>query len=124
MKKLLIIAMLASSLMGADAIDVYVTKLIKTTKGFNAKRVKTYYTSRIVWGDGYCDHNETTAFKNGVVIAYGDGWSYSAITDPTGKFKVEVKGNKEFTIKASDGSFWNVYNGTLPAIPTGTTKTN
>ncbi len=121
MKKILLIAVMLTGLMSADVYDTYFTKLIKTTEGFSVKKVKTYFESRIIWGEGYCDHNNTTAFKHGTVIAYGANWSYATTTDGDGNFKVEVKGNSEFTIKISDGSQWNAYDGILPAIKTGTT---
>ncbi len=121
MKKILILAAVLTGLMSADAYDIYFTKLIKTTEGFSVKKIKTYYAGRIIWGEGYCDHNNTTAFRHGVVMAYGTNWSHSAVTDENGDFKVEVKANSEFTIKASDGSQWHTYEGTLPAIPIGTT---
>ncbi len=124
MKKIFFAIAIMVSLVAADGFDAYFTKLIKTTKGFNVNKVHTYYESRIIWGEGYCDHADTTAFKHGVVIAYGEGWEYTALTDDLGNFKVEVKPNSTFTIKASDGSYWNTYDGTLEAIATGTTKTD
>lgn len=107
------------------------SKIEKTDTGFAFKsnKVHTWFESRILWGDDYLDHDNKTPVHNTEVIAFAEDafgnieWQYSTTTDDDGNFKVEVKPNTKFKIKASDGNQWATsleQNG----IPTGTTGTD
>lgn len=104
--------------------EIFSTKMTKTSTGFviTPDRVKTEYTNRIIWGDGWSDHNNTNPARGVVVEAYGDGWKYSTVTDEDGVFIVPVKANSNFTIRCSNGDSWAVYDGVLSGVPKGTTK--
>ncbi len=100
--------------------------LIKTDNGFMfpSKQVKTYYTSRVIWGEGFGDHNKSSPVVGVAVVVWSnsDNWKFITTTNEKGEFKVEVQAGSAFRIKASDGDGWNEYDGILPAIPVGTTK--
>lgn len=96
------------------------SKIERTEDGFVLTDVKTYLESRIIWGDGYGDHDENSSVHNTEVIAFGDGWEYSTTTDDDGYFKVQVKPDVPFKIKASDGNQWNTVIKDLDPIPYGT----
>lgn len=81
-------------------------KLEKTDEGFVVKDTKTYYKGKIIWGDTYTDHNASSPLFHTEVVAYAIGWHYTTTTDDDGSFKVEVKPNTKFKIKASDGNRW------------------
>ena len=99
------------------------SKIEKSNDGFVFKSdtVHTYYQRRIVWGDIYVDHTESAGVHNTEVVAFGTGWEYSTTTDDDGNFKVEVKTDVKFKIKASDGNQWSTSEELSP-IPIGTTK--
>ncbi len=99
------------------------SKITKTDDGFmfDSTKVHTWYESRIIWGDGYFDHDGGGAVHNTEVVAFGDGWEYSTTTDDNGNFKVEVKADSTFKIKASDGNQWAT-SKELIGVPLGTTK--
>lgn len=98
------------------------SKIEKTDDGFvftKPIKVKTYYVNRITWGDNYFDHDDTTPVHNTEVVAFGDGWEFTTTTDDKGEFKVEVKPDVTFKIKASDGNSWIESEG-QKAVPLGT----
>lgn len=99
-------------------------KLTKADGGFTlfSGKIKTYYANRIVWGDIYTDHKNGKGAHNTEVVVWGDGWEFSTTTDDDGNFKVEVKPDSPFKIKASDGNVWSIFEGTLDGVPLGTTK--
>ena len=97
------------------------TRVDKTSEGFIITRTKTYYQNRIIWGEGYTDHNGKAPVHNTEVVAFGDGWEYSTTTDDDGNFKVEVKADSPFRLKASDGNSWSI-SDELSGVPEGTTK--
>ena len=98
-------------------------KITKTDAGltFTSDKVQTWYENRIIWGDNYVDHKGQAPVHNTEVIAFGDGWSFSTTTDDDGSFKVEVKPDVPFKIKASDGNQWSTSEELSP-VPLGTTK--
>jgi len=98
-------------------------KLIKDNQGLHlgSGKVKTWYENRIIWGD-YFDHNKGTGVHNTEVIVWGEGWEFRITTDDEGNFKIEVKPDSPFRIKASDGNQWAEFNGTLEGVPFGTIK--
>ena len=127
MKKLLLIAMLAS-FANADFLtdwwgDKIQVNIVKTVKGFTItpKKDKTQYKSRIIWGENWIDHNTSSGVVGMAVTVTGNGWSYTTVTDDNGYFIVPVKPNSPFTLKASSGDEWCEYNGTIAGIPRGTT---
>ena len=99
------------------------TKIEKKDTGFvfTNDTVHTYYMNRILWGDTYTDHKNNAPVHNTEVIAFGDGWEYSTTTDDDGVFKVEVRPNSVFKIKASDGNSWSV-SGVQDGVKEGTTR--
>ncbi len=101
---------------------LYAKEMKKTPDGFTIESdvVHTYYVNKIIWGDNYTDHTNTTPVHNTEVIAFGDGWEYSTTTDDNGDFKVEVKPGVPFYIKASDGNDWSV-SVEQPPVAIGTT---
>jgi len=98
-------------------------KLTKDNQGLHlgSGKIKTYYENSIICGD-YIDHDEGTGVHNTEVIVWGEDWEYRITTDDEGNFKVEVKPDSQFKIKASDGNVWAEFNGTLEGVPLGTTK--
>lgn len=130
MKKIIILSLFLSM---TDAQANFLTEwfgaitsidMEKSTKGFSfiPHRVKTQYSSRIIWGDGWSDHNESDPVMGVLVEAYGTGWLYSTVTDANGEFVVPVKAGSPFTIRASNGDDFATYSGTLSGVPRGTTK--
>jgi len=119
MKKILLLLVLAIGVIYAQG------KIVKVEEGFQvfSNKVYTYYENRIIWGD-YIDHDEGGGVHNTKVTVWGEGWEFSTTTDDEGNFKVEVKPDSPFHIKASDGSRWAEFNGTLEGVPLGTTKTD
>ncbi len=99
------------------------SKITKTDDGFifDSAKVHTWYESRIIWGGIYTDHEGGGAVHNTEVVAFGDGWEYSTTTDDNGNFKVEVKADSAFKIKASDGNQWAT-SEELDGVQLGTTK--
>ena len=97
-------------------------RVSKTDKGFKVETTRTYYQNRVIWGDGYTDHQATSPITGIAVLAVGTGWTYSAVTDATGLFKVEVKPDEAFTIRVSDGNTWIDYPTKILGIAEGTTK--
>jgi len=102
--------------------------LVSTSNGFMfpSKPVGTYYANRILWGEHYTDHNASTPVVGIAVVVWSntDNWKYITTTNEKGEFKIEVKPNSAFRIKASDGDTWHEYAKILPAIPVGTTGTD
>lgn len=99
------------------------SKIEKTDNGMVFTKpieVKTYYMNRIIWGDNYVDHDDKTPVHNTEVVAFGDGWEFSTTTDDDGVFKVEVKADSPFKIKASDGNSWST-SEEQKAVEVGTT---
>jgi len=98
-------------------------KLTKDNQGLHlgSGKIKTWYENRIIWGD-YIDHDAGTGVHNTEVVVWGVDWEFSTTTDDEGNFKVEVKPDSPFKIKASDGNVWAEFNGTLEGVPLGTTK--
>jgi len=98
-------------------------KLTKDNQGLHlgSGKIKTWYENRIIWGD-YIDHDAGTGVHNTEVVVWGVDWEFSTTTDDEGNFKVEVKSDSPFKIKASDGNVWAEFNGTLEGVPLGTTK--
>ena len=96
-------------------------KIVKTEHGFKVKTVHTYYENKVAWGEGYNDHVLDTPITGIAVLAVGDGWTYSAVTDANGVFKVKVEPSKPFKIRVSDGNTWVMYEIDIPGIPEGTT---
>jgi len=98
-------------------------KLTKDNQGLHlgSGKVKTWYENRIIWGD-YIDHDKGTGVHNTEVVVWGVDWEFSTTTDDEGNFKVEVKPDSPFRIKASDGNVWAEFNGTIEGVPLGTIK--
>ena len=113
MRQVLIDSILAISLLSADEA------LIKTDTGFMfpSVEIKTYYESSIKWGKSE-DHNLSSPAMGIAVVVWSntEKWKFSTITNEEGKFKVEVKPDSDFRIKASNGSTWSVYDGILKGI--------
>jgi len=118
MNKFIVVLSLLTLLMAEEG-------LIKTDEGFMfpSKPVGTYYSGSIKWGENYTDHNASTPVVGVAVVVWSntDNWKYITVTNEDGKFKVEVKPNSAFRLKASDGDTWHEYAKILPAIPVGTT---
>ena len=95
--------------------------VIKVEGGYKIKQTHTYYESKVSWGEGYNDHTDATPITGIAVLAVGVDWTYSAVTDVDGKFKVKVKPNAPFKLKISDGNTWAEYDSELAGIVEGTT---
>ncbi len=126
MKKIIILLLVVTGFASANFLtdwwgDTEKVNITKTAQGFvfTPKKVKTQYKSKIVWGPGLIDHIEGNPARGIAVVVYGTDWEYSTVTDDLGGFIVPV-GKGPFTIKASDGNQWCVYEGTLPEVPKGT----
>jgi len=96
-------------------------KVVKTDNGYKVKTVHTYYESKVSWGEGYNDHVVDTAITGIAVLAVGDGWTYSTMTNKEGEFKIKVKPLSPFTLRLSDGNTWLDYETEIKGIPEGTT---
>ncbi len=114
MKKIIILMLVMLSALVADPLP-----LTKTTNGFMfpSMEVKTYYKSKIVWGESL-EHNLSAPAMGIAVVVWSnsDKWMYSTITNEEGKFEVEVKSGSAFRIKASDGSRWCEYDDIIAGI--------
>ena len=112
MKKIII-------LMLVTAVTLIANPLTKTTDGFMfpSVEVKTYYSSKIVWGESL-EHNLSAPAMGIAVVVWSnsDKWKFSTITNEEGKFKIEVKPDSDFRIKASDGSDWCEYEGIIKGV--------
>lgn len=95
--------------------------VIKTADGFKIKTTHTYYENKVSWGDGYIDHVADTPITGIAVLAIGDGWTYSTMTDEAGKFKIKVRASSPFKIQVSDGNEWIMYGSDIAGIQEGTT---
>ena len=132
MKKILLMSIVTIGMMSAANAnfltdwfgDLTKVKMIKSSKGFLFKphKVKTQYSNRIIWGADWIDHNESDPAKGIAVVVFGSGWSYTTVTDSNGNFTVRVKPASDFSIKASSGDEWCVYDGVLAGVPRGTIK--
>ena len=118
MKTILVILMIA--LIGGGALWAK-GKIVKTDAGFKIKTVHTYYQSNVSWGEGYLSHIADAPITGIAVLAIGDGWTYSTVTDSTGDFKVKVEPMNTFKIRISDGNTWLDYETEMAGIPEGTT---
>lgn len=99
-------------------------KVVKEPKGFKVVSVKTYYTSKVTWGEGYQDHVTATPITGIAVLAVGTGWTTSAVTDEVGVFKIEVEPAKPFKLRVSDGNTWVTYDVDIAGVPEGTIKSD
>ena len=99
-------------------------KIERTESGFKlfANKAQAWYENRIIWGEDYFDHDAGNPVHNTEVVVWGEDWLFSTTTDDEGNFRVEVKPDTPFRLKASDGNIWAEYNGTLAGVPKGTTK--
>ena len=96
-------------------------KVIKTDNGFKVKTVHTYFESKVSWGEGYNDHVVDTPITGIAVLAVGDSWTYSTMTNVKGEFKIKVKPLSPFKLHISDGNEWIIYETDIKGVPEGTT---
>ena len=95
--------------------------VIKTDDGFKIKQTHTYYEHKVSWGEGYSDHALDSPITGIAVLAVGDGWTYSTVTNTEGIFKVKVKAGQPFKIHISDGNTWSIFEDDISGIAEGTT---
>ena len=131
MKKILVMIVLAINLLqGGFLSDLFGNikneRLDKTPGGYKITqdRVKTQYTGNVIWGVGFGDHIKDNPVIGAAVIVFGEGWSYTSITDDKGLFIVRVKPDSPFKLKVSNGDIWAEYKNIIAGIPKGTTGTD
>lgn len=130
MKKFFIAFLMVGSLAQANFLTDWIGEILNmelnksgNTFTFDQKKVKTQYSGTIIWGAEWQDHNESNPVRGTAVEVFGDGWSYTTVTDDKGYFLIPVRADKPFSIRASNGDEWATYNGTIEGVPKGTIGT-